>query len=303
MSLPRLQPDIAIQIDLTLATDTPDVEERGDVRLGEGPGMSMYSFHGRGTLNGTIPHPAVVALFEEAAQVEAIKLQKSAQVGALTDSSYVQLVGAGVASIDLGFPMRYSHSALEVCDLAELESLTRLLIAGIGGSAPASALTATTSFHGTLSRHRYRDVRIEGRLVDPRAASSRAPRSPQDDRAAARLGGASAARGLVGRSRLLSKKLHRRQQGRAAPTSRRVGLSAIGPCMLPVDADGEPLMNGVLYGVDGRAAAEIEELTAAIGEETLLERCGNTLTTQSVGPKILWLKRTARRFTPGRGRS
>jgi len=33
-----------------------------------------------------------------------------------------------------------------------------------------------------------------------------------------------------------------------------VGASAIGPCMLPVDADGAPLMNAVLYGVDTRAA-------------------------------------------------
>lgn len=127
-----LAPDIAIQIDLTLATDTPDVASRGDVRLGGGPGMSMYSFHGRGTLNGTLPHPALVALFEAASEAESISLQKSAQVGVLTDSSYVQLVGAGVAAIDLGFPMRYSHSALEVCDLADLESLTRLLVAGIG---------------------------------------------------------------------------------------------------------------------------------------------------------------------------
>lgn len=126
-----LSPDIAIQIDLTLATDTPDVGTRGDVRLGGGPGMSMYSFHGRGTLNGTLPHPALVALFEGASEAERIPLQKSAQIGVLTDSSYVQLVGAGVASIDLGFPMRYSHSALEVCDLADLESLTRLLVAGI----------------------------------------------------------------------------------------------------------------------------------------------------------------------------
>src|SRR5258708_5325807 len=31
-----------------------------------------------------------------------------------------------------------------------------------------------------------------------------------------------------------------------------VGASAIGPCMLPVDAASEPLMNAVLYGVDTR---------------------------------------------------
>ena len=61
--------------------------------------------------------------------------------------------------------------------------------------------------------------------------------------------------------------------------------------MLPVDAAGEPLMNAVLYGVDARAAKEIVELTEAIGEDTLLGRCGNALTTQAVGPKILWLKR------------
>jgi xylulokinase len=70
-----------------------------------------------------------------------------------------------------------------------------------------------------------------------------------------------------------------------------VAASAIGPCMLPVDAAGRALMNGVLYGVDTRAAVEIQELTARIGGEVILERCGNALTSQSVGPKILWLKR------------
>lgn len=69
-----------------------------------------------------------------------------------------------------------------------------------------------------------------------------------------------------------------------------VGASAIGPCMLPVDAEGNALMNGVLYGVDTRAAKEIEELNKTLGEDCILDRCGNALTSQSVGPKILWLK-------------
>ncbi len=126
-----LKPDIAIQLDLLLATDTPDMGYRGDVLLGGGPGMSLYSFHGRGTLNGTIPHPALVNLFEAAARRTGIPLQRSAHTGALTDSSYVQLVGGGVAAIDVGFPMRYSHSSLEVCDLGDLEALTRLLVEAI----------------------------------------------------------------------------------------------------------------------------------------------------------------------------
>jgi putative aminopeptidase FrvX len=126
-----LQPDICIQLDLALATDTPDMGHRGDVRLGAGPVMSLFSFHGRGTLNGCIPHPALVQLFEGTAASENINLQRSAHIGALTETSYVQLVGKGVACIDMGFPARYTHSSLEVCDLSDLEALTRLLVAAL----------------------------------------------------------------------------------------------------------------------------------------------------------------------------
>lgn len=135
-----LQPEIAIQLDLILATDTPDMAARGDVRLGGGAAMSLYSFHGRGTLNGTIPHPALVKLFDTTARAQGMPLQRSAHIGALTDSSYVQLVGQGVASIDLGFPMRYSHSALEVCDLNDLQALADLLIAALPGIGPDFSL-------------------------------------------------------------------------------------------------------------------------------------------------------------------
>lgn len=135
-----LTPDIALQIDLMLATDTPDMADRGEMTLGGGPGISLYSFHGRGTLNGVIPHPALVRLFEDTARAEKMALQRSAQVGVLTDLSYVQLVGEGVASLDIGFPMRYSHSSVECCDLEDLESLARLTLAALSRIAPGFAL-------------------------------------------------------------------------------------------------------------------------------------------------------------------
>ena len=69
-----------------------------------------------------------------------------------------------------------------------------------------------------------------------------------------------------------------------------VSTSTIGPCMLPVDKEGEPLMNAVLYGVDTRAYKEIEYLNKIIGKEKIFKFNGNALTTQQVGPKILWLK-------------
>ncbi|MFN0115183.1 MAG: M42 family metallopeptidase [Paracoccaceae bacterium] len=135
-----LEPDIAIQIDLMLATDTPGMADRGEMTLGGGPGISLYSFHGRGTLNGTIPHPAMVKLFEDAAQAAGIALQRSAQVGVLTDNAYVQLVGQGVACVDLGFPCRYTHSANEICDLNDLEALTRLIDRAVSAVPPGMAL-------------------------------------------------------------------------------------------------------------------------------------------------------------------
>ena len=124
----EIKPDIAIQIDLVLASDTPDMEDFGEVKLGHGPALSMFSFHGRGTLNGVIPHPELVKFIEDTAVAREIPLQKSAHIGALTDLSYVQLVGNGVASADLGFPMRYSHSSREVCDVNDLVGLTQLLV-------------------------------------------------------------------------------------------------------------------------------------------------------------------------------
>jgi putative aminopeptidase len=136
-----LTPDIALQIDLLLACDTPDMAGRGDVALGGGPGISLYSFHGRGTLNGVIPHPALVELAEQAAETGGLPLQRSAHTGALTDLSYIQFMGTeGVACLDVGFPMRYSHSALEVVDLADLDGLTRLLDGMLDGITPALRL-------------------------------------------------------------------------------------------------------------------------------------------------------------------
>lgn len=70
-----------------------------------------------------------------------------------------------------------------------------------------------------------------------------------------------------------------------------VALSAIGPCLLPLDEQGRPLRPGILYGVDTRATQEIQELNTLIGEEHIYAFSQMTLTSQAVGPKILWLKK------------
>jgi xylulokinase len=70
-----------------------------------------------------------------------------------------------------------------------------------------------------------------------------------------------------------------------------IGCSATGPCMLPVNFNGAPLMKAALYGIDTRASAEVEKLSTRIGVNRLIATGGNALTSQAVGPKILWLRR------------
>ncbi len=70
-----------------------------------------------------------------------------------------------------------------------------------------------------------------------------------------------------------------------------VCVSGLGPCLLVCDEDRVPLRPAILYGIDMRATAEIEELTERFGDARILERCGTSLSTQAVGPKLLWVRR------------
>ena len=70
---------------------------------------------------------------------------------------------------------------------------------------------------------------------------------------------------------------------------RAVGLTGLGPCVLPVGAEGLPLRPAILYGIDSRAVGQAERLTEELGAEAILARCGSRLSSQSVGPKLRWL--------------
>ncbi len=121
-----IKPDCAMALDVAISGDTPDTKGVFAVKLGDGPVMSRYTFHGRGTLNGVIPHPVMVDLVREVCESEDIPLQNIATSGLLTDASYVQLLGEGVPVIDLGFPCRYTHTAVETCDIHDLIALSSL---------------------------------------------------------------------------------------------------------------------------------------------------------------------------------
>lgn len=123
----QINPQAAISIDLVVATDTPDLVGRNSIVLDGGPVLGTYTFHGRGTLNGLIPHPELVRIVETSAKNQNISLQRHATVGMLTDSSYVQLVGKGIPCVDVGWPARYTHSGVETSSLNDLIALEKLV--------------------------------------------------------------------------------------------------------------------------------------------------------------------------------
>lgn len=70
-----------------------------------------------------------------------------------------------------------------------------------------------------------------------------------------------------------------------------VSVSGLGPCLVVTDEHLRPLRPAILYGIDMRATEEITELTQRYGEASIVERAGSPLSTQAVGPKLLWLRR------------
>lgn len=124
----RIKPDLAIGLDVALSGDTPDLSSRYSIGLSKGPTVTLYNFHGRGTLNGTIAHNGLYRLALRSSEESGIPLQEFASIGMLTDCAYIQMEGSYIGCIDMGFPARYTHSPIEMCDLADIEKLSQLLV-------------------------------------------------------------------------------------------------------------------------------------------------------------------------------
>jgi xylulokinase len=70
-----------------------------------------------------------------------------------------------------------------------------------------------------------------------------------------------------------------------------VCISGVGPCLVLCDEQDRPLRPAILYGIDMRAGAEIAELTDRYGPDQIVVRGGTVLSSQAVGPKMLWVRR------------
>lgn len=70
-----------------------------------------------------------------------------------------------------------------------------------------------------------------------------------------------------------------------------IGCSGMTPCMVPLDEDGKPLHNAILYGIDNRSDREADELGQMIGAQYADTEYRPRLSAQFIGCRILWYKK------------
>jgi endoglucanase len=117
-----LQPDVALVVDVTHATDYPTVSQaaHGDVKLGHGPAIT----------HGGCNHPEVIARLEAVAKQQKIKLQHEAMSNSSgTDTDVIFWTRGGIPSGLISLPNRYMHSPVEVVSLKDLEQIPQLMAA------------------------------------------------------------------------------------------------------------------------------------------------------------------------------
>jgi endoglucanase len=117
-----LEPDAAIVVDGTHATDAPgiDVKQAGKHELGSGPVLSR----------GSTLHPWLFELLHDTAESEGIPFTVEA-VGRNTgtDADAVHLSRSGVPTALVSVPMRYMHSPVELVALSDVHACARLIAA------------------------------------------------------------------------------------------------------------------------------------------------------------------------------
>ena len=128
-----LDPDAAIAVDVTHATDTPGISknENGDHPLGSGPVIA------RASVLSPIITDGLIAAAEEANIAYTLEAD-SRSTG--TDADAIHFSRAGIATGLVSSPNRYMHSPNETVDLGDLESCARLI------SAYVKTLAANTDF-------------------------------------------------------------------------------------------------------------------------------------------------------------
>jgi putative aminopeptidase FrvX len=127
-----VEPDAAVVVDVTHATDYPGVEKKevGDFKLGGGPVLAR----------GSAVSPAVFDQLVAAAEAEQIPFGiEAAPRGTSTDADAIHTSRRGIATGLLSVACRYMHSPNEMVSLDDLDRAAALLAAWVRRLEPSTS--------------------------------------------------------------------------------------------------------------------------------------------------------------------
>jgi len=130
----RLNPTMGIAVDVTHASDHPNVEKKdlGEHKLGGGPVLAR----------GSVVSPVVYRLLCDTA--ERLSIPYSVQAAGRetnTDADFIQLAREGVATALVSVPNRYMHSPSEMVSLEDLDRAAMLIAETCRGIRPETDFT------------------------------------------------------------------------------------------------------------------------------------------------------------------
>jgi putative aminopeptidase FrvX len=132
------KPDLAIAVDSTPANDLP-LFEGGEntsynTKLGLGP--AIYIADG-----STLHDPRLVRFLQETAEAEGIPYQFRQPGGGGTDSGAIQRSLAGIPTVSISVPHRYTHSPVSISRIEDWKNTIELLQAALKRISPALIAT------------------------------------------------------------------------------------------------------------------------------------------------------------------
>ena len=117
-----VNPDVAIAVDVTFATDHPQmgdvIKRENNIKLGGGPVLTR----------GPNMNPKLYDLLVKTAKENKISVQINAEPrGTGTDANAIQLCRSGVPTCLVSIPLRYMHSPCELVHLKDIENCIKLI--------------------------------------------------------------------------------------------------------------------------------------------------------------------------------
>lgn len=117
----RIEPDLGVAIDVTLACDIPGAKPEERISsLGGGVAIKVHD-------SSSISHPKLVRAMRDIAREKEIPFQMEILTAGGTDAGGIQRGGSAVPAITLSVPCRYVHTVVETVSERDLEATVALL--------------------------------------------------------------------------------------------------------------------------------------------------------------------------------